>query len=196
MKSLPLWIENVLRAICPEQLFDQITGDLIELYNHDLKTMDGRKANARLVINDLRFLRPGILLRNKFALDFTEGSMVRHYFKSTLRHGQKSKLNFCFKVGGLVLALMSFLVIVLYVSYQLSFDRFHEDYKNVYRVNSQWRENSEMVSYGILPTGIGPMLKSEFPEVRDCARLGPASRYLLRYEDKSFQADGVADADS
>jgi putative ABC transport system permease protein len=122
--------------------------------------------------------------------------MLHHYLKSTLRHGQKSKLNFCFKLAGLVLALMSFLVIVLYVSYQLSFDRYHEDYKNVYRVNSRWRENGEMVSYAILPTGIGPMLKSEFPEVRAYARLGGASRYLIRYEDKSFQVDGIADADS
>lgn len=196
MNSLPSWIESGLRAICPEELVDQITGDLIELYHHDLKTMSGRKAKTRLVINAFRFVRPGILLRNKFSFNFNEGSMIRHYFKTTLRQGMKSKLNFCFKLSGLVLALISFLVIVLYVSYQLSFDRYHEDYQQVYRVNSQWQENGEMASYAIVPTGIGPMLKSEFPDVESFARVGGASRYLVRYEDQSVQADGIADADS
>ena len=105
-------------------------------------------------------------------------------------------MNFTFKVAGLVLALLSFLVIVLYVAYQLSFDKYHEDYNNIYRVNSHWRENGEMAKYALVPTGIGPMLKSEFPEVISYARLGGASRYVIQYEGGSFEAEGIAGADS
>jgi putative ABC transport system permease protein len=196
VRSLPTWAERFLRTICPEDVFDQIAGDLIELYHHDAKNLGERQAKARLVLTVIRFLRPGILLRNRFSFDFNPRPMLQHYLKTSCRHFLKSKLNFSFKVIGLVLALLSFLVIVLYVSYQLSFDRYHDDYESIYRVNSQWRENGEMAKYALVPGGIGPMLKSEFPEVRSYARMGGASRYLIRYEDKSFHAEGIANADS
>lgn len=60
MKSLPAWVERLLRIICPEELYDQIEGDLIEIYNHEVKTMGIRKAKQRLTIACLRFMRPGI----------------------------------------------------------------------------------------------------------------------------------------
>ena len=121
MKSLPKWADGFLRTICPDDLFDQITGDLIELYHHDVKSIGERKAKVRLAITIMRFLRPGILLRNKISLEFNRGPMLQHYLKTSYRHFLKSKLNFSFKVLGLVLAMSSLLVIVLFVSYQLSF---------------------------------------------------------------------------
>jgi putative ABC transport system permease protein len=196
MKSLPKWADRFLRTICPDDLFDQITGDLIELYHHDVKSIGERKAKVRLAITIMRFLRPGILLRNKFSLEFNRRPMLQHYLKTSCRHFLKSKLNFSFKVLGLVLAMSSLLVIVLFVSYQLSFDSYHKDYQNIYRVNSQWIENGEMAKYALVPTGIGPMLKSEFPEVKSYARMGGTSRYLIRYGDKSFHAEGITNSDS
>ena len=65
---------------------------------------------------------------------FKSTFMFNHYLKTTYRHLKRSKINFAFKLGGLTLALLSLLVIVLYVSYQLSFDKFHADFENIYRV--------------------------------------------------------------
>jgi putative ABC transport system permease protein len=196
MRHLPTWAERFLRAICPDELVDQIAGDLVELYNHDSKVIGERKAKVRLLLTTLRFFRPGILLRNKFSMQTSQTLMIGHYIKTTCRHFIKGKLNFSFKVAGLALALMCFLVIVIYVSYQMSFDRYHEDFQNVYRVNSQRNENGEIVRYASVSLGIGPILKSNFPEVKAYTRLGGASRYIIRVHDKSFQVEGIADADS
>ena len=43
MKLLPAWSERLLRAICPDELYEQIEGDLIEMYNYELKTVGKRK---------------------------------------------------------------------------------------------------------------------------------------------------------
>lgn len=196
MKSLPSWSERLLKAICPEELYEQIEGDLIEIYNYEVKTVGERKAKLRFALACFRFFRPGIFLRNKFSIDFTQMSMFQNYFKTTYRSLLKSKINFMFKLGGLTLALLSFLIIAIYVSFQLSFDRYHENYENIYRVNSEWRENGNMAKYAIAPTGIGPALKEEFPEVYSYARLRSPGQYLIKYEDKSFQFDGFSDADS
>lgn len=196
MKALPVWAERLLRAICPEELYEQIEGDLIEIYNYEVRTLGRRRAWLRFVMACIRFFRPGIFLRNKFSFNRNRIPMFQNYFKTTYRHLQKSKINFTFKLGGLMLALFSFLVIVIYVSFQWSFDRYHQEYENIYRVNSEWRENGEMAKYAIAPTGIGPALKDEFPEIDSYARLRGPSRYLVKYKDKSFRSEGFAAADS
>src|SRR3989337_2478157 len=72
MKSLPAWSERLLRAICPEELYEQIEGDLIEIYNYEVRTVGERKAKLRFVLGCFRFFRPGILLRNKFSVELNQ----------------------------------------------------------------------------------------------------------------------------
>ena len=196
MKALPTWAERLLKAICPNDVFDQIAGDLIELYHHDSRVHGARKAKLRLASATLRFVRPGIILRKRISVDLKAMLMLHHYLKTSIRHFKKTKLNFTFKVAGLVMALSSFLIIVLYVAHHLSFDRYHEDYERIYRVNSQWRENGMLTKYAVVPSGVGPMLKRDFPEVRSYTTVGNAGSYLVRYDDRTFPAEGIAEADS
>lgn len=122
--------------------------------------------------------------------------MFRNYFKTTFRHILKNKVNFFFRLGGLTLAFSGLVIIALYVSYHLSFDRYHEDYQKIYRVNSEWVENGTLASYAIVPQAIGPALKEAFPEIRSFARLGHSSSYLVRYKDQPHRVHGFVSADS
>jgi hypothetical protein len=57
--------------------------------------------------------------------------MLYHYLLTIFRLIRKGKVNFAFKLGGLSLAMFCLMAIAIFVGYQLSFDRFHDDYKNV-----------------------------------------------------------------
>jgi putative ABC transport system permease protein len=122
--------------------------------------------------------------------------MINHYLKTTYRHLKRSKINFAFKLGGLTLALLSLLVIGLYVSYQLSFDKFHSDYENIYRVNSNRSEDGAIVPYSMVPPAIGPALKGALPEIVEYARFGVPSRVMIQYQEKLFRLTGFLEADS
>jgi putative ABC transport system permease protein len=122
--------------------------------------------------------------------------MFRNYFRTTIRHLLRNKVNFCFKAGGLTLALFSLLIITLYVSYQRSFDTFHESHENVYRVNSIREEDDKAVNYSSVPPAIGPALRANFPEVEAYARLGFTTRLMLQYKEKLFRMTGIVEADS
>src|SRR5260370_16293911 len=156
---------HFLRWICPAYLVEEIEGDLIQRYDRDVIKLGTRKAKQKMLWNIIRFCRPGIILRNNLTMDLNQFSMFQNYFKTTFRHLLKNKVNFAFKLGGLTLALFSFLVIAIYVSYQLSFDRFHADYKSIYRLNSIRLEDGKPVNYATVPPALGPALKSEFPEI-------------------------------
>lgn len=190
MKSLPGWAERFLLAICPEELHEQIEGDLIEIYNYEVKTAGKRKARVRLILACIRFFRPGIILRNKINLQRNGLLMFKNYFATSVRHVRKNKVNFAFKLGGLSLAILSLLAIALYVSYQTSFDTHHENHQNVYRINSLRKENDVVEKYAIVPLSIGPLLKQSIPEIETTCRVRYSSGSYLRYEGKGVSTGG------
>jgi putative ABC transport system permease protein len=55
-----------LRWFCPDHLYEEIEGDLMQKFERDLKQV-GEKGAKRLLWNVVRFCRPGIVLRNKFS---------------------------------------------------------------------------------------------------------------------------------
>ena len=122
--------------------------------------------------------------------------MLTNYLKTSIRHIGKSKVNFIFKLGGLTLAIFSFMAISIYVSYQWSVDRYHKNHENIYRVNSQRKENGQIEKYAIAPVPIGEMLKQNIPEVDAFVRINYANGSYLRFEDKVVECEGLIEADS
>jgi putative ABC transport system permease protein len=123
--------------------------------------------------------------------------MFKNYFVTSIRHIRKSKVNFAFKLGGLSLAIFSFLSIAIYVSYQTSFDTYHHEHENIYRVNSLRKENGQVEKYAIVPLGIGPLLKESIPEIEAVARTRYANGTYLRHEGKGVSCGGfLIEADS
>ncbi len=193
---IPKHALRLLRWFCPSHLYEEIEGDLIQKFNTYVKNFGQKKAKRKLRWNVIRFCRPGILLRNKFSSQHSQIPMFKNYFVTSLRHIRKSKINFAFKLGGLSLAIFSFLAIAIYVSYQLSFDQHHYECDRLYRVNSERRENGELEKYGIAPLAVGPILKQYLPEVETFTRTRYANNTYLRYEGKAVDCGGLIHADT
>ena len=122
--------------------------------------------------------------------------MFKNYFITSLRHIGKSKMNFAFKLGGLSLAIFSFLAIAIYVAFQLSFDTYHRDYQNIYRVNTQRIENGVIENYAITPHALGPILQQHIPEIVSMTRIRHANHTYLRIDKELFDCEGMLEADS
>ncbi len=191
--KLPL---RFLSWFCPDYLYEEIEGDLIQKFNKDVKAAGEERAKRRLLWNVIRFFRPGILLRNKSTMQASQFLMFSNYFKTSIRHIGRSKLNFGFKLGGLTLAIFSFLCIAIYVAYQISYDTHHYDYSNIYRVNSQRKNNGQVEKYAVVPLATGPLLKQYIPEIESFARIRYANGSYLRHEDKGTPCSGLIEADS
>lgn len=193
---MPKWPLRLLKWFCPDHFHEEIEGDLIQKFEKDVKLYGERKAKRRLLWSVVRFFRPGIVFRNKFSMNQNQFPMFKNYFITSLRHIRKSKVNFAFKLAGLSLAIFSFLAITIYVSYQLTYDTHHDDYENIYRVNSQRKENDVLEKYAMVPLAIGPMLKQYIPEIESFARTRYANGTYLRYDNKRVELEGLIEADS
>lgn len=187
--SPPKWALRFLQWICPEHLLEEIEGDLIQRFDKDLKIVGEKKAKRRFIWNALLFFRLGILLRNNFSAQLNQLPMFKNYFKTSYRHILNSKLNFAFKLGGLTITLLSFLIIAIYISFQHSFDRYHNDFENIYRINSERKKNGKQERYAIVPMALGTMMQGRFPEVAALTRYRGSNQRFVRYNQKIFSCD-------
>ena len=123
--------------------------------------------------------------------------MLKNYFKIGWRNLLRSKGYSLINILGLAVGMAACLLIVQYVRFEKSYDDFHEQSDNIYRVtmNRYVNGNFKFNSAKTYPA-IAPRLKEDFPEIVDYVRLLPDHGILAlegtdqrHYEDKILLAD-------
>lgn len=99
-------------------------------------------------------------------------------------------------VGGLGLGVTCFLLIALFVTDELSYDRYHENADRIYRiaVHVVMDGNESDMASAAAPVAQG--LVDEIPEVEAATRLVRSGAPVLRYGDKAFSEERLYWADS
>lgn len=91
--------------------------------------------------------------------------MLRHLFtiavRNILKHFNYSILN----ILGLAIGISSFLFILIYVSDELKYDRFHENHKQIYRMNRLYDSNDIHEDAATVSFPFGPALAEDFPDM-------------------------------
>lgn len=113
--------------------------------------------------------------------------MFQSYVTTTLRNLLKRKGYTLISIMGLAMGLCAFLLILQYVSVELSYDDFHAHSKDIYRVSLEQYQNGELVIHSAENyPALAPTLKQDLPEVMDYARLynlGAKNNMVVTYED-------------
>ena len=99
-------------------------------------------------------------------------------------------------VGGLAVGLVSFIFISLYVINELSYDRFHKNYENMYRVKVIGRMAGGELDQAITAAPMAQAMLKDYPEVLQATRVRGMGDWLIRFGDKKFNEEGVLFADS
>lgn len=97
--------------------------------------------------------------------------MIKNYIKVALRSLRKNKIYSFINIIGLALGLACAMLIILYVKDEVSFDRFHHDVQNIYRiVNTNYFEGKDHKdgNSGLLQ---GPRFKQNVPGIESFVRI-------------------------
>jgi putative ABC transport system permease protein len=110
--------------------------------------------------------------------------MFRNYLIITWRNLTRHKLYSAINIIGLATGMAACIVILLFVSYEKSFDSMH--HKNIFRLNTAQKFTSTATSQKIAVTmfPMGPTLKDEFPEVLNYSRVDGNKQYEMMYGEK------------
>jgi putative ABC transport system permease protein len=113
--------------------------------------------------------------------------MLRNYFLVAIRNIRKQRLFAAINIAGLTVGIASCLFIFIYVLDELSFDQFHTDAKNIYRIGLEGRIAGQefLTTNSCYP--VGPAMKEEIPGIMEFSRIWQAGNTLVfSYEDHSF----------
>jgi len=173
-----------VRWFCPDTLVEGIEGDLLEEFDLDRAAIGTRRAAARLVWNAMKFFRLSIILRNKIKTRNNSLTMLKSYFKLTLRNISRSKGYSLINIFGLSLGIACCLLTTNYVAFEFSFDDFHPNVDRTYRVDQTmiWRPDGG--TWGSTGPALGPLLARDYPEVEEVTRINTPGDFVMRYSDE------------
>lgn len=98
--------------------------------------------------------------------------MFRNYLKTAFRHLSRNKIYSAINIAGLTLGLACAMLIILYTRDELSFDRFHANVDNMYRITTQRVQPDGKVENmsGISGYFQGPRFTAGIPEIKSFVR--------------------------
>ncbi|MCP4314061.1 MAG: FtsX-like permease family protein [Bacteroidetes bacterium] len=125
--------------------------------------------------------------------------MWRNFIRVTLRSISKNKAFNAINIAGLAIGLASAIFIILYITSETSYDRFHERSADIYRLYLDGKMAGEEFKGAWNSPIFGPTFHEEIPDIENYCRIDftnnrfmwvdPANKYLeghLMYADSSF----------
>lgn len=115
--------------------------------------------------------------------------MWKNFFTITLRNLKKNRVYSFINIFGLVIGMTAGFMILQYVYYEITYDRFFDNRENIYRVRTD-RYDKGMLStqWAAGASGAGIDMKEAFPEVLDYVKLYPWNQ-LLAHTDQFFDTE-------
>ncbi len=105
--------------------------------------------------------------------------MLKHNLKLFIRNIKKSKSTFLINTIGLGVGIASFLLLTLYVYNDLTYNHFHENFSNIYRV----RDGESVQTKG----PVLPKMLTDIPEVVNGTRIFDWEGFRISYKDVAFE---------
>jgi len=121
---------------------------------------------------------------------------MRNFFINNARLMRKRAGFILLNIGGLAIGLTSFLFISLYVINEQSYDRFHRNYENIYRIKIVGQMAGSKLDQAVTAAPMAQAMLRDYPEVLKVTRVRQMGDWLIRFGDKKFNEDGVMFADS
>ena len=122
--------------------------------------------------------------------------MSDYFFTNIARNIRKRGGYYLLNLGGLAIGLTSFLFISLYVINELSYDRFHNNYENIYRLKVTGQFSGSKLDQAVTAAPMAQAMLKDYPEVLQVTRVRGLGDWLVRVGDKKFNEDGILFADS
>lgn len=126
----------------------------------------------------------------------TQTDMIKNYLKVAFRSILRNKLTAFINIAGLALAMACCLLIALFVRDEWSYDRHHSKADRIYRVTRNFLSPDGTVSLhlGHVAPPFGPLLKNDFAEIEQVARVRPTQLLVTHEEggqERAFNETGA-----
>jgi putative ABC transport system permease protein len=122
--------------------------------------------------------------------------MAGNNLKLALRHMWKHKTHVLINTLGLAIGIAFFIMIGLFIIYELSYDKFNVNKDRIYRLLLDGKIGEQEILGSFTPAPMAAAFKEEIPDIVEAVRMDNWGETVIRYEDKTFIEDHFVLADS
>jgi hypothetical protein len=117
--------------------------------------------------------------------------MFRSYFKITLRNILRHKGFSFINISGLAVGMACCILILMYVSEELSYDNFHEKGSRIYRANTISSIGTNTRSYSVVPAVFAEGVATSTPEIETATRILGFGPLRIRHQDREHEVSNI-----
>jgi len=111
-------------------------------------------------------------------------------FKVSWRNLVRNKGFSFINIMGLAIGMASALLLIIWINFEFSTDQFHVKKDRIYQLLGRSVMNGNKEVWFSTPMVMGPMLKAEYPQVEEVARLNWVGAFVFKAGDKQLQTSG------
>ncbi len=176
---LPKWPHRFFQWYCRVDRYEELHGDLEEMYYERYKRLGPKKAKWLYLVDVIRCCQP-YAWNNK--LHFETNYMIRNYLTISLRVIKKNPLSSFINLFGLSLAIGICVLVYAFSNWVLSKDDFHTNKNNVFLVTHQTRIADNIEQVGESPKPLADLIKNNFLEIKNVCSIDLLSIVIKKDE--------------
>jgi len=186
----PRWATKFLNWYCKPALFEDLSGDLHEYFQRNVKSKGIRRAKLIYIIDVFKFLRPYTLRNPQFINLLINWIMLGSYIKTSGRSLMRNRLFSVINIAGLAVSLSVGLLLISVINDVFSYDDFHEHKNRIHRVTStsKYLEHTSFMATTSLKAG--KTIEESFSGIESVAILRQDFRGDLKWNEKVIPLSG------
>ena len=186
--SPPPLAERLVSRVMDEEERSVRLGDLEERYQYLFQERGKRWARAWYRQQVLQLVILAVINQILWSCIMFKNNLIIAW-----RHIKRSKAHSVLNILGLAVGMAVFILIMLFVRTELSYDRYHANGTNIYRVVQEQPGNIYLGSnlFGVTPGPLAAAMVRDFPEVLAATRIDNWRNVLIRIGQKSFMEDEI-----
>lgn len=123
--------------------------------------------------------------------------MLRNNLITSFRFFLKYKVYSFINILGLAIGLATCILIFLFVQHELSYDKFHENSEQIYRIEPWYSGEGEESHWAATQGNIIPALNSRYPEIESSVKIYYSfMTAVIHHQENIFREKGIVFADS
>ena len=179
----PVIFWRFLKWYCKTDRVEEIEGDLNEEFNERIKQKGSLNAKFYYMMEVMRSFNSQNVkqsVRNQ-KIPFNMKHNVKFAYRSLLKRKFTTTIN----VSGLALSFLVFLMAGLYINDELSYNSFHQNLDQIYRITTELIHQDKTSLTSRTPNPLAPAIIEEVSEIQAVSRVR-GSRVILQHEEKVF----------
>ena len=112
--------------------------------------------------------------------------MLKYYIHTSFRNITRNLSFSLINISGLSIGLALSFLLLIWLQFELSFDKFNLNANRIYRVVTEINKENLNYNFAATPAPLGEVLLKEIPEISDYVRFGSLGRVFVNYNNEQY----------